>query len=115
MINQLKKTDRFLLIPILISILTIVIISASFLVVKNYLPQKLPLFYSLPWGETQLATKELFLLLPGLLILVNFLNIFLASQLHQSQFVLKRVLMLSLILINLIILTTAVKILFIFI
>lgn len=48
------------------------------------LPPQIPLFYSLPWGEEQLASPVSVLILPGgifLIILFNFLTaIFLASE-----------------------------------
>ncbi len=34
------------------------------------LPPVVPMFYSLPWGEAQLATKEMMLLIPGLAVVV---------------------------------------------
>lgn len=39
------------------------------LVFRNSLPPQVPLFYSLPWGEGQLTSPLMLLLLPGLAIL----------------------------------------------
>lgn len=112
---MLRSSDKFFLIPILITIITVVSITLLFLIFYNRLPDRLPLFYSLPWGETQLAAKQQFLLLPIMLVLTCLINSLIASQLHVAQVVLKRILTLSLILIDVIILITTVKIIWIFI
>lgn len=39
------------------------------------LPPQIPLFYSRPWGEEQLAQKGQLFLLPGISLLVFFLNL----------------------------------------
>lgn len=115
LIHIFFKSDKFFLLPILASSLIFILVTAIFSIYFPKLPPKLPLFYSLPWGEGQLASKEQFFLLPIFLILITLINSFIASQLHPLQFVLKRMLMLSLVLINLIILVTTFKILLIFI
>lgn len=108
-------TDKFFLIPTLITAFSVILITLLFSIFMNQLPDKLPLFYSLSWGENQLASKQQFFLLPIILILVLLINSFIASQLHSSQYILKRILMLSLILLDGVILITAIKILWIFI
>lgn len=107
--------DYFFLIPILVTVISVISIVLLFLILFNRIPDRLPLFYSLPWGETQLATKQQFFLLPVILILVCLINSLIASLLHETQYILKRILMFSLLLINLIILITAVKIMLIFV
>ena len=113
--NIYQKSDKFFLLPIISSIVSIIMITFFILIFFNRLPPELPLFYSLPWGETQLISKERFFILPIIIILTALINSFIASQLHSLQFVLKRILMLSLLLINLIILITVMNILSIFI
>lgn len=110
-----KKSDKLTLVPVISSFFTTLLIVTIFAIVYNQLPEKLPLFYSLPWGPTQLAGKQQFFLLPCFLIGVTAINALIASQLHPVQLALKRTLTLSLILIDLIILITALKILFIFV
>lgn len=107
--------NNFYLIPILITVISIVLIIFPFLIFYNHLPDKLPLFYSFPWGENQLAAKQQLFLLPIVLALVCLINSLIASQLHSVQYVLKRILTLSLILIDIIVLITAIKIMWIFI
>lgn len=41
---------------------------------RNLLPEKVPLFYSRPWGEEQLAAKEWLLLIPVLSLLIFLIN-----------------------------------------
>jgi hypothetical protein len=72
------------------------------------------LYYSLPWGHSQLVNKDQFYILPAFLILVCLINSFIAYHLHTAQIVLKRVIMISLLFIDLLILITALKILLIF-
>lgn len=79
------------------------------------LPPQLPLFYSLPWGQDQLATLAQFVILPAIIILVSLVNLFITWQLHTSQLVLKRILYTSSITTALLILITTLKILFIFV
>lgn len=109
------SSDKYFLMSILLTVTSIIIISLFFLLFYNRLPDKLPLFYSLPWGENQLAVKQQFLLLPVTLALICLINSLIASQLHPVQYLLKRMLMLSLIIIDLILVITALKIIFIFI
>lgn len=109
------KGDKFFMLPIIATVLTSIFITLLFLVSYSQLPDKLPLFYSLPWGEAQLAGKQQFFLLPIILVLTCLVNSLIASQLHAVQFVLKRILQLSLVLVDVIILITALKIIWIFI
>lgn len=114
-LNFYQSQDKVILLPIIASLLSVLLVSLIFLIFYKKLPERLPLFYSLPWGEAQLITKEQFFLLPAVLFLITLINSFLVSQLHSLQFVLKRMLAVSVVLINLIILISAFKILFIFI
>lgn len=114
-INFWLALDTSVKITLTISTSSIIFTAGLLLFFYNVLPAKLPLFYSLPWGQTQLVTKQQFLLLPLVLLLINLLNFTTASQLHHSQIVLKKLLVFGLILIDLIITMTATKILFIFI
>lgn len=116
MINKfLSSTDKFFLIPILITSFSVILIFSLFFIFANQLPDKLPLFYSLSWGENQLASKQQFFLLPIILVLALLTNSLIASQLHSTQYILKRIIMLSLLLLDAVILITAIKILWIFI
>lgn len=115
MLSKFLKSDKFFIIPFLTMVVSATITLLTFFVFYNKLPDRLPLFYSLSWGEAQLATKQQFLLLPVAMVLIGLINTLIASQLHSVQFLLKRMLMGSLIIIDLILLITALKIIFIFV
>ncbi|KKS13542.1 hypothetical protein A2617_01545 [Candidatus Daviesbacteria bacterium RIFOXYD1_FULL_41_10] len=109
------QSDKFFKIPILFSVLSAIFILTLLLFFWGSLPDRVPLFYSLFWGEGQLAAKEQLFLLPAVILVTSTVNILIASQLHHLQYVLKRVLTIGLSLIDVIILVTAVNILLIFI
>ena|SRR3989344_9074068 len=111
----IKQTDIYFLMPIFISMAAILLLIFSFAVFFNLLPDKIPLFYSLSWGENQLTRKEQFLILPGLIFFIFVINLITAWQLHIQQLFLKRMLILSIIPLSLIILITGLKIIKIFI
>lgn len=113
--NFFGGSDKFFLFPFLIALSSIIFITSLYLFYYHQLPARLPLFYSLPWGEEQLVDRQQFFILPTVLLLITLINSFLAFQLHSLQFISKRILMFSLIIISLITLATALKILFIFI
>lgn len=54
------------------NILSIVLGLGTILMRRNFLPEKVPLFYSRPWGEEQLASKNWLFLIPlsSLILLV---------------------------------------------
>ena len=92
------------------------LIIIGFLVLNIYsLPPQLPLYYSLPWGNKQLVSLSEFVVLPASIVLISLLNLFISSQLHNSQLVIKRTLSVASLIVALIILITALKILFTFI
>lgn len=114
-IDLLKTSDKFFLIPIFFSLLSALMISLPLLFFYNHLPSSLPLFYSLPWGQSQLVSKDEFFILPAAILIMSFGNTFISSQLHSAQFLIKRMLTLNLILLNLAALVTALRIFSIFI
>lgn len=60
----------------------------AFLFKLNKLPPELPIFYSRPWGEFQIADWWYISLLPILMNVLYFLNIFLAKKLFpENEFV----------------------------
>lgn len=119
MIDKIAKfwqtSDKLTLIPTIISFACFFLIITLYLSTYSILPPMLPLFYSLPWGEAQLINKQQFFILPAVLVLITLINLLISSQLHPVQRVLKRTLMLSLILVNIALLITTIKILFIFV
>jgi len=90
-------------------ILSLVITLAIIIVLKS-LPLRLPLFYSLPWGNGQLATHQQFIIIPASIILITTLNLVISWQLHPSQVFFKRVLLLSSAVVGAILTVTFIKI-----
>lgn len=114
-ISWVGKQDPFFLLPISIILITAILITMTYSIFYKTLSPKIPLFYSLAWGEAQLATKQQFLILPSALILIGLINSAIAWNLHPSQHVLKRTLMSSCIFIDLILFVAAIKIMSIYI
>lgn len=113
--TTLQAADKFYLLPLLISTVSTAIISLTYGLFYSQLPDKLPLFYSLPWGKSQLASKEQIFILPAVLVLTTLINFLFSSQIHPAQLIFKRTLALSVIFIDLLLLITAIRIVLIFI
>lgn len=92
----------------------ILIMTLFILVFFRFLPAKLPLFYSLPWGERQLADHLQFMILPAILAVITLLNVAISSHLHQQQSFFKKVLIGTTILSTVILIITFIKIVFLF-
>lgn len=65
------------------------------------LPPQLPLFYSRPWGESQLVERNYFLILPISTFILSLINLRLASILFKRELLISQVLVWSSLLINL--------------
>lgn len=61
--EKVAKQNFFSKFPFL-NLLTITIGLGTILIKKSSLPEKLPLFYSRPWGEEQLAFKNWLFIIP---------------------------------------------------
>lgn len=79
------------------------------------LPFQLPLFYSKPWGESQMANLLQFTILPTTSILFTLINYSISWYLHDSQILFKRILALSSLIYAILIFVTSIKIITIFI
>lgn len=119
---MLKKTISFILLQDIISILSIFITAFSIIIFlfifftnRHKVPDQLPLFYSLNWGDPYLANQTQFLLLPFLMLLTLLINLILSWHLHQTQIVLKRMLNLASATSAILLLITGIKIIYIFI
>lgn len=64
----------------------------ALLAVWRSLPPQVPLFYSRPWGEEQLASPQTLWLLPGLSLAVTLTNFFTNLILTQKQAPLRQIL-----------------------
>lgn len=97
--------------PLLIALVSGILI----LFFPHFLPNKLPLFYSLPWGENQIANQQQFFIIPAAIVLISLVNLAMSWQLHQTQTFFKRILLISSIIVSIILSVTLIKIIFIFI
>lgn len=85
---QEKINSRFLRWNLLFIIFQIAIIFFKF----NDLPQQVPLYYSLPWGEDQLASTASLFLLPTFSIVVLLINDLAATFFFKSIILFSRLL-----------------------
>lgn len=113
-IQKLNSYDKYFSLPISFSFLCALTLTILFLILQSQLPNKLPLFYSRQWGDSQLISKQAFLILPAGLIVITVVNIALTLQIHHTQTILRRILLLTIVCVDVIILITSLKILSIF-
>lgn len=109
MLNKLRFW--IILSPLILSFVIILTIIS----VLRFLPDKLPLFYSAPWGEEQLATHGQFLIIPATIVIVTLLNLVISWQLHNQQSFFKNALILQSLLVSLILTVTFIKIILLFV
>lgn len=114
-LNFYQSQDKIIFwanfLSLVFALIILIILGVNF---KN-LPPKLPLFYSLPWGENRLISSSQFIILPILIVLVTLINLTTSWHLHSSQLLIKRILAASSLVVSLLILTTALRIINIFI
>lgn len=94
-INFYQKQDAILFWSTSSSIILALLLSFIFLIYLDQLPNQIPFFYSLPWGDTQLANKGQFIILPSLIVLAAMVNLIITWHLHPSQLTMKRIILLS--------------------
>ena len=111
MFNSSRANFWINAIPLLSSLFITLFVAIS----SKFLPPKLPLFYSLAWGDNQLANHQQLLIIPALISLIALLNLIISWQLHDSQRFFKRILIFLSLLISLILTITFFKIILIFI
>lgn len=76
------------------------------------LPPEVPLYYSFPWGEEQIATPFELLILPLFSFLIFILNFFLASMFLEKEPWLTRILILTSTIFSFLSMLTLIKIIF---
>lgn len=91
------------------------IISLIILLFFRFLPPKLPLFYSLSWGDKQLANYLQFFIIPAIIILITLLNLIISWHLHFAQLFFKKILITTTLISTLILTITFIKIVLIFV
>lgn len=115
LIRYFLTHDKVSLFAIILTILIALVIVIFYLLNQSKLPSKIPLFYSLTWGETQLANLTQILILPLIILLITLVNITISWHLHSSQLILKRIIIFSTLLISVFLLITSFKIITIFV
>jgi hypothetical protein len=109
MINSRDKVIRFGLGSSLLFIAIQIVLG---LVLVTKLPPEVPLFYSRPWGERQLASPFLLFLLPVVSILVLFVNSLLATTVFKKEPLVSRLMLIFSTVISFLCLVTFIKISF---
>jgi hypothetical protein len=113
-----SKIDSALNIDTLYTLMPIVLSIALFiaiLILLHSLPENLPFFYSLPWGEPQLAKKYQLLILPAATLCITLVNLIIFLQLSKTQQFLREVLKLTSMIVTLVLIISFLKIVYIFI
>ena len=106
--NLLK--DKNCRLAIQLSLLILLFIIVYLFLMLSRLPLQVPLFYSRPWGEEQLADRFFLFFLPGGLLLILFINWQLASLLWLKETLLAKILLWLNVLISLLTGVTLIKI-----
>lgn len=93
--------------------LMFIIIQLSLLVWQfGNLPQQVPLYYSLPWGESQLVSASSLFLVPTLSIVLLFVNHLFAIGFSKKNPLLSQLLIFTSLIVSFFFLLTLVKIIF---
>lgn len=111
-LNSSNKINLWIeLSPLVLSLM----IAVTMLTSLQFLPPRLPLLYSLPWGERQLATHQQFLIIPAIISVITLLNLVLSWQLHSVQSFFRKILVIQSIVISAILTIAFIKIILNFI
>lgn len=110
--NDTQKIYFYLSLPSFLIALTLIL---TILLIFEFLPKKLPLFYSLPWGESQLVSHQQFYIIPASILLIAFINLLILLKLNSSFEFFKKILVFSTIITTIILTITFLKIVLIFI
>lgn len=111
-INFYQRQDGIIFWSTSFSILLALFLSFFYLLNFDQLPSLIPFFFSLPWGETQLANKNQFFILPSLIVLTALVNLTLTWHLHASQLTMKRIIVSSTTIIALLAVIAGIRIIF---
>lgn len=76
------------------------------------LPSQVPLYYSLPWGETQLASASVLFLLPTFSIVILLINNLFSISLASTNTLLSRILIFASLAVSFFFLVTLAKIVY---
>lgn len=88
--------DRLALAVYVFCVLSILAQSSLILVSWGKLPPQIPLFYSRPWGEEMLTSPLSLWILPGLLLVLAIFNFFVISNFRQNRFLVRAIVIFTL-------------------
>lgn len=71
---EILVPDRLARTSYLVALLLTLMMASLITLIQSKLPSKVPLFFSLPWGENRLAPKLMLYLLPGTTVLLMIFN-----------------------------------------
>lgn len=114
-VNFYQEQDSVIFWSVSISVLATLLMITLWVINFRSLPTELPLFYSLPWGDSQLGNIGQFIILPSTVLLITLTNLIISWHLHPSQIVVKRILSFSSATISLLFFISAMKIIFTFV
>lgn len=113
--HEKNHSSRFYLGVNLLPLMVAAVLGLFILLFSPLLPTKLPFFYSLSWGDKQLATHGQFFIIPAIITLITLINLIISWQLHYQQLFFKKVLLFASFITTLILTMTLIKIVLIFI
>ena len=103
---QNQEIKHFLQIAFILWLGEILLIVLSW----TFLPPRVPFFYSLPWGEEQLARPAMLFLLPALGLAIFFINSLISAFLPKEEKLMKQILAMAFLVFNFLSLITLVQI-----
>lgn len=89
-----SPNDKLVSYSVLLSLFLFFFQTLFLLLVYRSLPREIPLFYSRPWGQDQLALRWMIWLIPGLSFIFFLVNTILAKKLAEYR-ILSRMLALT--------------------
>lgn len=110
-IKKLNWQNTLIVSPIICSAALAIFI----LLIRQFLPLKIPLFYSMPWGEQQLAIFPQFLIMPLVATSLSLINLMIVWHLGKDEILLKKILLTTSLVICTTLILATVKIVLIFI
>jgi len=99
----IKRATQINLILLAIQVLMIVSI-------WQFLPPKIPLFYSCPWGKDQLTNYPGVITLPAICLIIFFTNLVIAKLVTKKKLLIKQILITASLIFTLLILISLVQI-----
>jgi hypothetical protein len=110
-----QEQDAFVFWPISFSVILSLAVTFIWALFYFNLPKEIPIFYSLPWGDSQFGHLNQFLIFPSLIALTILINLIISWHLHFSQVLLKRILAIASVITSTLLFLAAIRIIFTFV